>query len=155
MGFAPDSGRIAALPRTVETEAQLEHAKWELQQTTVRAPSNGVINVMALATGDRALQARSAMSFIVTDEITIAGMFSPNGFETIKPGASVKLVFDNLPGRIYHAKITDIPTGVGQGQIAVSGMLAKSIGGAKAYPATISIPEDIDHSQLRLGMGTP
>lgn len=94
------------------------------------------------------------MSFIVTDEITIVGMFSPNGFKTIKPGARVKLVFDNDPGRIHDATITGIPLGVGQGEIAVSGTLAKvgSIGGAKAYPAIISIPKDIDRSQLKLGM---
>ena len=94
------------------------------------------------------------MSFIVSDDITIIGMFSPNGFETIKPGAPVKLVFGSHPGRIYHAQIADIPQGIGQGQIAVSGMLARvgSIGGAKTYPATISIPDDFDRSQLRLGM---
>jgi multidrug resistance efflux pump len=109
---------------------------------------------MALAPGDRALPARAVMSFIITDEITIVGLFSPNGFETIKPGASVKLVFDNRPGRIYDAKILDVPRGVGQGQIAVSGMLARvgSIGGAKTYPAQISIPDGIDREQLRLGM---
>jgi multidrug resistance efflux pump len=94
------------------------------------------------------------MSFIMTDEITIIGMFSPNGFETVKPDAPVKLVFDNLPGRIYHARIVDIPSGVGQGQVAVSGTLARvgSIGGAKAYPAEISIPDNINREQLRLGM---
>lgn len=137
-----------------QIQAQLEHAKWELDQTTIRAPGDGYVTVMALAVGDRALQARSVMSFIVTDDITIIGMFSPNGFQTIKPDAPVKLVFDTHPGRIYHAKITSIPHGVGQGQVAVSGMLARvgSIGGAKAYPAEISIPGDIDRAQLRLGM---
>jgi len=74
--------------------------------------------------------------------------------QTIKPGAAVKLVFDNDPGRIHHATVTGIPQGIGQGEIAVSGTLAKvgSIGGAKAYPAAISVPKDIDRSQLRLGM---
>jgi multidrug resistance efflux pump len=152
--IAVDS-EIGGVNTTVaQIQAQLESAKWELEQTTVRAPGDGVVTVMALATGDRALQARSAMSFIITDEITIIGMFSPNGFATIKPDAPVKLVFDSLPGRIYHGKIVDIPRGVGQGQIAVSGMLARvgSIGGAKAYPAVISIPSDIDQASLRLGM---
>jgi len=81
-------------------------------------------------------------------------LFSPNGFQTIKPGAAVKLIFDDVPGRIYQAKIVDIPRGVGQGQVAVSGMLARvgSIGGAKAYPAQISIPNDVDRTRLRLGM---
>jgi multidrug resistance efflux pump len=135
-------------------QAQLEGAKWELEQTTIRAPGNGVVTAMAVAVGDRALQARSVMSFIITDELTIVGNFSPNGFQTIKPGAAVKLVFDNDPGRIHHATITEIPEGVGQGQIAVSGTLARggSIVGAKTYPAVVSIPSDIDRKQLRLGM---
>ena len=134
--------------------AQLENARWELEQTIVRAPSNGVVTSMALAVGDRALQARSALSFIVTDEITLVGMFTPNGFETIKPDAAVKIVFDSHPGQIFHAKVVEIPQGVGQGQVAVSGTLARvgSIGGATAYPAVISIPGDIDRGQLKVGM---
>lgn len=137
-----------------QTQAQLENAKWELEQTTIRAPGEGVVTVMALSAGDRATQGRAVMSFIITDEIRIVGMFSPNGFKTIKPGARVKLVFDNDPGRIHDATITGIPEGVGQGEIAVSGTLAKvgSIGGVKTYPAVISIPKDIDRNQLRLGM---
>jgi hypothetical protein len=46
------------------------------------------------------------MSFIVTDELSIVAMFLPNGFDTIKPGAPVKLVFEWRPGRIYHAEVT-------------------------------------------------
>ncbi len=135
-------------------EAQLADAKWELDQTTIRAPADGAVTLLALTVGDRALQARSVMSFIVTDDIMLIGMFPPNAFETVRPGASVKLVFDDRPGRIYHAKIMEIPLGVGQGQVAVSGTLARSgsIAGAKAYPARISIPEDLDQARLRVGM---
>ena len=75
-------------------------------------------------------------------------------FQTIKPGAQVKLVFDNDPGRIHQATIVTIPEGVGQGQVAVSGTLAKAgaVAGARAYPAIISIPKDIERDKLRLGM---
>lgn len=137
-----------------QIQAQLDHARWELDQTTVRAPGEGYITILAAAVGDRALQARSLMSFIVTNDISIVGMFSPNGYQTIKPGAAVSLVFENIPGRIYRAKITEIPRGVGQGQIAVSGMLARvgSIGGTKAYPAVISIPSGLQQDQLKVGM---
>ena len=135
-------------------EAQLGEAKWELDQTTVRAAADGAVTLLALTVGDRALQARSVMSFIVTDDIMLIGMFSPNAFETVKPGAPVKLVFDDRPGRIYHAKVVEIPLGVGQGQAAVSDTLARSgsIAGAKAYPARISIPEDLNQARLRVGM---
>jgi multidrug resistance efflux pump len=158
---AQDSARIAmeseigGVNTTVaQIQAQLGHARWELDQTTIRAPDDGYVSTMGVTVGTRALQARSLMSFIVADDITIVGMFPPNGFQTIKPGAKVKLVFGDIPGRIFDATIVDIPRGVGQGQIAVSGMLARvgSIGGVNAYPVTISIPKEIDRDQLRLGM---
>jgi multidrug resistance efflux pump len=90
----------------------------------------------------------------VRPNMSVKAGTSPNGFRTIKPGAKVRLVFDDDPGRIHDATITAIPQGTGEGQIAVSGTLTRagSIRGAKTYPALISIPKDIDHSQLRLGM---
>jgi multidrug resistance efflux pump len=137
-----------------QIQAQLDNASWELSQTAIRAPADGYVTVVALAVGDRALQARSAMSFIVENEITLVGMFSQNGFQTIKEGAPVDIVFDNAPGRIYHAKITAIPKGVGQGQVAVSGTLARTsaLGGATVFPAEISIPDEMSREALRLGM---
>jgi len=137
-----------------QTRAQLDNARWELSQTTVRAPADGYATVIALTVGDRALPARSAMSFIEAGQTTIIGFFSPNGFRTIRSGARVMLVFDTTPGRLYEARITEIPRGVGQGQIAASGMLARvgSIGGANAYPAVMSVPPDVDPELLRLGV---
>ena len=146
---------IGGINTTVaQTQAQLDTASWELSQTTIRAPADGYVTVVALAVGDRALQARSVMSFIVENEITLVGMFSQNGFQTIKDGASVDIVFDNVPGRIYHAKIKAIPKGIGQGQLAVSGTLARTnaLGGATVFPAEISIPDGVNRDQLRLGM---
>src|SRR5450432_3686541 len=137
-----------------QIQAQLDNADWELSQTVIRAPADGDVTAVALSVGDRALQARSAMSFIVENEITLVGMFSQNGFQTIKEGVPVDIVFYNVPGRIYRAKITAIPKGVGQGQIAVSGTLARTtaLGGATVFPAEISIPNEISRESLRLGM---
>jgi multidrug resistance efflux pump len=141
-------------PAVAQIKAQLGDAKWELEQTTIRAPGDGYVTVVALAVGDRATQLRSAMSFVLTDEIIIVGMFSPNGFQAIKSDAKVTLVFDSIPGTRYQAKITEIPRGVGQGQVGVSGTLARAgaISGVKAYPAVISIPDAVSREQLRLGM---
>jgi multidrug resistance efflux pump len=152
--LAMDS-EIGGVNTTVaQLQAQLDDAQWELSQTSIRAPADGEVTAVALSVGDRALQARSAMSFIVENEITLVGMFSQNGFQTIKEGAAVDIVFDNAPGRIYHAKILEIPRGVGQGQIAVSGTLARTnaLGGATAFPAVISIPDEMSRESLRLGM---
>lgn len=50
--------------------------------------------------------------------------------------------------------ITAIPKGVGQGQIAVSGTLARTnaLGGTSVFPAEISVPDQMSHDSLRLGM---
>lgn len=149
------NSEIGGVNTTVaQIQAQLENANWELSQTSVRAPADGYVTVVALTVGDRALQARSAMSFIVEKEIALVGVFSQNGFQAIKEGAAVDLVFDNVPGRIYHARIIGIPKGIGQGQIAVSGTLARTntFGGATVFPAEISIPDGMDRDRLRLGM---
>lgn len=138
----------------VQIQAQVDNATWELSQTTIRAPADGYVTIVALAVGDRALQGRSAMSFIVEDDITLVGIFSQNGFQAIREGAPVDIVFDNVPGRIYHATIATIPRGIGQGQIAVSGTLARTntFGGASVFPAVISIPDEMSGQSLRLGM---
>src|ERR1700681_3860070 len=151
--LAMDS-EIGGVNTTVaQIQAQLEDASWELSQTTVRAPADGYVTAVALTVGDRALQARSTMSFIVENEITIVGMFSQNGFQTIKTGTPVDIVFDNAPGRIYHAKIMAIPRGVGQGQVAVSGTLARTtaLGGTSVFPAEISVPDEMSRDSVRLG----
>jgi multidrug resistance efflux pump len=152
--LAMDS-EIGGVNTTVaQLQAQLDNANWELSQTTIRTPADGYVTVVALTVGDRALQLHSAMSFIVENQITLVGMFSQNGFQTIKEGAAVDIVFDNAPGRIYHAKVTVIPRGIGQGQIAVSGTLARTnaLGGATAFPAVLSIPDGMSREALRLGM---
>ena len=152
--LAMDS-EIGGVNTTVaQLQAQLDNANWELSQTTIRAPADGYVTLVTVTVGDRALQFHSAMSFIVEKEITLIGMFSQNGFQTIKEGTAVDIVFDNAPGRIYHAKITAIAKGVGQGQVAVSGTLARTnaLGGATVFPAEMSIPDEMSRESLRLGM---
>jgi len=131
----------------------LDNAQWELEQTTVRAPADGYVSTMALAVGARVQPASSALSFILAADIAIVGVFPQNGFQTVKPGAIVKLVFLDRPGEIYRTTIGDNIRGVGQGQIAVSGMLARAetVGTSTDYPAQIKIPDGIDRNELRVG----
>src|SRR5712671_2191809 len=63
--LARDS-QIGGVNTTVaQIQAQLGDAKWDLDQTTVRAPADGVVTLMALTVGDRASQACAVMSYIV------------------------------------------------------------------------------------------
>jgi multidrug resistance efflux pump len=137
-----------------QIQAQLDQALWELDQTIVRAPSDGYVTSMALAVGSRAVLLRAAMSFIVADDPSIVGFFPQNGFERIKPGARVKLSFVNRPGQVYETTISELVSGIGEGQITVSGNLGRvnQIGMTGDYPARIAPPSGLDPTFLRLGM---
>ncbi|MFL5240301.1 MAG: HlyD family secretion protein [Rhizomicrobium sp.] len=140
--LAMDSEIRGVNTTVAQIQAQLENANWELSQTTIRAPADGYVTLVTLTVGDRALQAQGAMSFIPEKEILLVGLFAQNGFQTVKEGAHVDIVFDNIPGRIFRAKVVIIPKGIGQGQIAVSGTLAKTtaLGGATTFPAVYLYP---------------
>jgi multidrug resistance efflux pump len=155
---ATGSGRaFDAEQRQAEVDqlrAQLDKAKYELDQTTIRAPGDGYVSVLTLNKGDRATPSKSVMSFILTDGIQLVGIFSQNGFQTIKPGAQVQFALSNNPGHLYSSTIGDIVSGVGEGQITTSGTLARvtSLPMTSEYPALINRPKDIDYSALRPGI---
>jgi multidrug resistance efflux pump len=154
VGLALDSTIDGEHTSVAQLLAQLEQAQWELAQTIVRAPSDGYVTSMALAVGHRAVPLRPALSFIVADDAAIVGFFSQNGFARIKPGALVRLSFSNQPGRVYSTTIAEVIRGVGEGQIAVSGSLARvnQIGMTGDFAARITLPPDLDPDLLRLGM---
>ena len=137
-----------------QLQAQLDNAEWELKQTTIPAPADGYVTLMALAVGDRVAPTRGVMSFVLADGITIVGVFQQNGLQTIKPGTLAKLVFSNQPGKVFETKVLDLARGVGQGQLAVSGTLARvgTIGITTEYPVRLDIPQNIDRDLVRPGM---
>jgi multidrug resistance efflux pump len=137
-----------------QLRAQLDKAKYDLDQTTIRAPGDGYVSILTLNRGDRATPSKSVMSFIVSDGIQLVGIFSQNGFQTIKPGAQVQFALSNNPGHLYSSTIGDIVSGVGEGQIASSGTLARvtSLPMTTEYPALIKRPKEIDSFTLRPGM---
>ena len=134
--------------------AQLDKAQYDLEQTTIRAPADGYVGVLTLNKGDRATPSKSVMSFIVSDAIQIVGIFPQNGFQTIKPGAQVQFVLSNNPGHLYSSTIGDNVSGIGEGQIASSGALARitSFPMTAEYPALINRPREIDLTTLRPGI---
>jgi hypothetical protein len=137
-----------------QLRAQLDAAKYDLDQTTIRAPADGYVGSLALNKGDRAAPLKSVMSFIVSDRIQLVGIFSQNGFQTIKPGAKMQFALSNNPGHLYSSTIGDVVSGVGEGQIASSGTLARvtALPMTVEYAALINRPEEIDPSALRPGM---
>jgi len=137
-----------------ELKAQLDAAKYDLDQTTVRAPADGYVTILALNKGDRVIPSKSVMSFVASDGLQIVGIFSQNGLQTIKPGAKAQISLASDPGRIYDTTVGDIGGGIGEGQLVASGTLARitSLAVTANYPVKMNRPRDIDPSILRPGV---
>jgi multidrug resistance efflux pump len=150
-----EGAQIDGVNSTVaQLTAELGDAQWQLDQTTVRAPADGYVTVMALTPGDRTSPLKSVMSFIVLKDIQIVGIFPQVGFQTIQPGAATQFVFADNPLRMFSSKIGHVVRGVGEGQISASGLLTRvtSIPMTSEYVAEIDLPEGVDPASLRLGM---
>jgi hypothetical protein len=52
-------------------------------------------------------------------------VFSQNGLNAVTPRARVRLVMANDPGKVHDTKVVRVGRGVGQGQLAATGTLAR------------------------------
>lgn len=111
--------------------AQLENARWELEQTTVRAPADGYAINVQLRPGamTAAFPVTPAMTFVEESHMVIA-LFAQNELHQVAPGNAAEFTLATHPGRILRAKVDSIVWAQGQGQVPLSGQLPTT----GAYP---------------------
>lgn len=90
--------------------AQLAEAKYNLDQTVVRAPSDGYITQVLIRPGTyaAALPLRPVMVFIPEQKRQIVAQFRQNSLLRLKPGDEAEVVFNALPGQVFSGKLTAI-----------------------------------------------
>jgi RND family efflux transporter MFP subunit len=104
-------------------EAQLRDAKWDLEQTVVRAPHSGQVVNLQLRPGAaaRSFAATPAMSFISDEGKEVAASFSQSSIRKIEVGAPAEMVFALFPGKVFTGKVTHVVKATGTAQLMVSG----------------------------------
>jgi multidrug resistance efflux pump len=116
-----------------QAEAQLGNAKWNLEQTTYYAPTNGSVIALTLRPGAMAvpLPMTPAMNF-VEDEQWILAIYNQNEVRKIKPGQEAEVAFRMYPGRVVKCKVDSIMWATAQGQLPIGSMNAA--GGVAPIP---------------------
>ena len=139
---------------TQQIRAQLQNAIWNLDQTVIYAPADGIVTGLTVSVGSRVTPLSSVMPFINTDSIQIVGRFSQNGFRSVKDGAEVWLILNSAPGRIFKTTIEEVIPGIAEGQVAVSGALPNLgfIGSGQTIGVRIVMPEDLQQRKLITGI---
>jgi RND family efflux transporter MFP subunit len=109
---------------TVEQlKAQLDGAKYNLDKTVVRAPTDGYVTNLALRKGARvaSLPLSPVMAFIETSETIIGVAIQQIDARYVSPGQKVEVTFKYFPGQILTGKVVAVLQAISTGQIAASG----------------------------------
>jgi multidrug resistance efflux pump len=107
-----------------QVRAQLENARWELEQTTTVSPCDCyVVNLQLRPGAFVAGIPFNAVMTLVEAKGQVVALFSQNELHQVKPGDEAEIAVKTLPGRIIKAKVDSVIWAQGQGQLPQSGTL--------------------------------
>ena len=114
--------------QVAQIRAQLENAKWLLQETTTRSPCDCFVVNLQLRPGGFVGQAASfhVMTLIEADGQVVA-FYNQNELHQVQPGNEVELALKTLPGRVIKGKVDSVVWAQGQGTMLSSGDLPSSL----------------------------
>ncbi len=126
------------------TQAELEQARFYLDNTLMVAPEDGyIINLQArpgMVAGDVRVGAIAA--FVCdADRYLLANFFQEN-LKYVKPGQEVEAAIDLYPGQIFRGSVLAIWRGSGAGQMLPSGVL----------PNFQSVPTEVPQGQFAVAI---
>jgi multidrug resistance efflux pump len=119
--------------QVAQIRAQLENAKWQLDQTTTRSPCDCYVINLQLRPGGfvAGLPLNPVMTLVEADGQVVA-LYHQNELHQVKPGNEVEFALKTLPGRIIKGKVDSVVWAQGQGQLLPTGTIPMS--GVVAQP---------------------
>ena len=104
--------------------AQLQNARWELENTVVRAPSDGHVVALTLRPGQRVanLPLRSWVAFVGSESNLVVGI-PQSRLRYVEPGQEVEIALRFSPGQVVKGTVDRIVNVNASAQLIPSGVL--------------------------------
>jgi multidrug resistance efflux pump len=138
-------------------QAELADAEFDLDQTTVRAPTSGFVTQLALRPGMYTVAAplRPVMTFVhdTPQDKILAAAFQQNALQRVKAGDEAEVLFEAVPGRVFKAKVRNVLDAIAAGQLQATGTMqdfGERLPGGRAV-AILELVDDISPYQIPLG----
>lgn len=137
-------------------KAEVAQAQFNLDETIVRAPTDGYVTQLALRPGMMAvpLPLRPVMTFVHTEEEYFVGAFRQNSLQRLEPGFEAEFLFKALPGRVFKGEVVEVIPAIGEGQVQASGALLSSSAIRSNGRALVKLKITDDLSSYHLPMGS-
>ena len=102
-----------------ELEAKLNDARFALEQTVVKAPSDGFVTQLILRPGMMALPLamNPVMTFVHAEERVFHGWFRQNSLLRLQAGSAAEVTLDGLPGVILPGEVVEVMPVIAEGQL--------------------------------------
>lgn len=108
-----DLGQVGAdNPRLRAAVAALEQARFDLDNTRVRAPAGGLVTDLRVDEGFYAQPGQALLTFIAVHDVWIEAYYRENNLGRIEPGDPVEIALDVQPGEVYQGRVASLSAGV-------------------------------------------
>src|SRR6267142_5682990 len=106
-------------------QSELDTAKFNLEHSVVRAPTDGTVQQNFLRPGMYAasLPLRPVMVFLHDEKPKFTAAFLQNSAQRIEQGSEAEFILPAVPGRFFKAKVAAVGAFIPQGQLQPSGNL--------------------------------
>lgn len=133
-------------------QAELDSARYDLEQTVVRAPTDGVVIQLFLRPGMYSvpMPMRPVMIFMHKEQPSFAAAFLQNSSQRIIEGSKAEVILPAVPGRFFKAKVLSAGAYIPQGQLQATGTLVdpEQIKGDGRVIVQIEFVDDLSKYQI-------
>ncbi|MGF2687134.1 HlyD family secretion protein [Marinobacter sp. DUT-3] len=112
-------------PAVAAIEAQLDEARFDLENTVLRAPRDGFLTQLAVRPGMMAVPfpLRPVANFVNQEERRFVAAFRQQSLLRLKSGYEAELTFTSLPGEVFSAKVVEVLPTIAEAQLAAGQQL--------------------------------
>ena len=136
--------------QVAQIRAQLENAKWNLDQTVTRSPCDCYVINLQLRPGGfvAGLPLNPVMSLVEADGQIVA-FYAQNELTKVRAGDEAEFALQTYPGRIIKGKVDSVIWAMGQGQLPASGTIPMSTL-ATQPPGVFAVKFDLEPKEREL-----
>lgn len=141
----------ALTSQVAQARAGLVNARFNLEQTVVRAPADGYVTNVALRVGARVAAApiASVMAFVENGEPILLMQIFQKDLRYIQADQSAEIAFKMFPGSVYNAHVVQVMPASALGMQAPSGFAAAP---SQVMHAPMWVRLELDDASLLPGL---
>ncbi len=153
LGGAPDI-ETDRHPSVLAAQSTRDKAAFDLAQTTVRAPADGVVSqASSFKVGQYVAAGTPLFSLVETDDTWVEANFKETQLTNMKPGQTAEVTLDTYPDVPFHATVESIGAGTGAefSLLPAQNATGNWVKVVQRVPVRIALPATAD-IELRAGM---